>query len=184
MKCFYEELVVKEETPAISKKVKETTILLPTVSRSTKKKSSPGVSVPNSEIKKIEHYQLNDLNDDVEIAGVDVKHPLVEYRRKSLECVKNHSFTDQQLLSLSNIVLLSQSSPLEFLDKQTSASVYASLTAPLFSSLPSLSVDVLNQTKPAFTAYAANNDTLPFSRTFLSLPEISSIHCFVMYACC
>ncbi|KAI8051883.1 uncharacterized protein B0P05DRAFT_575600 [Gilbertella persicaria] len=165
-------LLKVRESPKEETSINQSTTIVQVTSRS--KKTSPGVYVLDSKIKDIHQYSLNDIRNGALIAGVDIKSHFVEYRKRSLECVKNHSFTDQQLLSLSNIVILSQSTPLEFVDKPTSASVYASLTAPLFSSLPSLSTDVLNQIKSAFTAYTANNNALLFSRTLINLAETST----------
>ncbi|RCH81994.1 hypothetical protein CU098_007195, partial [Rhizopus stolonifer] len=143
----------------------EDTTMVTVASRS--KKASPGVCVLDAKIKHIDQYSLSDIGDGVLIPGVEVKPQFTNYRASSLACVKKHSFTNQQLLSLSNIVFLSPSCRTEFLDTPTSESVYATLTAPLFSSLPSLSAGSLSPIQNAFTSFSANHDTVLFSQTLL-----------------
>ncbi|KAI8046966.1 uncharacterized protein B0P05DRAFT_592927 [Gilbertella persicaria] len=140
---------------------------------SRSKKASPGVSVLDSKIKHIDKYSLSDISNGVLIPDVELKPQFTNYRASSLACVKRHSFTNQQLLSLSNIVFLSPSCRTEFLDTPTSESVYATLTAPLFSSLPSLSADSLSPIQNAFTSFSANHDTVLFSQTLLEYAKNS-----------
>ncbi|KAI8329690.1 hypothetical protein BD560DRAFT_64931 [Blakeslea trispora] len=114
----------------------------------------------DSKIKNIQDYPLKPLPLFPAIESVDMHQELAEYRGNAYDQVKSQSFTTQQLLSSSNIILLTQSEPLEFLSAEKSNQLYASITTPLFENIPTIPPVVLSDFDASFSSFNTDNDTL------------------------
>ncbi|KAI8331100.1 hypothetical protein BD560DRAFT_451485 [Blakeslea trispora] len=175
--------IKKKATRSKSVSSKSTTVTTTVVSD----KSSSGVF--DSKVKSIQNFELKPLPSFPAVNGISFHQDLVQYRTTALEKVKTHSFTNQQLLSLSNILLLSQSEPIEFLNPETSSQLYASITTPLFKDVPSFPSIEFSQIKAAFLSFSSNPDTLVFSDAMFTIarnttdPIVQSlIHSFITLA--
>ncbi|KAI8353379.1 hypothetical protein BD560DRAFT_427013 [Blakeslea trispora] len=91
-----------------------------------------------------------------------------------VEEVVNETFTDQQLLALSDVVLLTKKEKIEFLSLEESQHVYNSISTPLFEKIPQLGSAVLDPIQHIFHSFSSHQNPLVFSSQLLDYANKTS----------
>ncbi|KAI8342248.1 hypothetical protein BD560DRAFT_493389 [Blakeslea trispora] len=117
---------------------------------------------------KMNDYRLEPLLYFPSVHNVDLHDLFDKYRAAAYDEVQSNDFTDQQLLSLSNIIPLKRNEQLEFLSVEQSHSLYSSVSTSVLDFIPSLPSTIIHELRPIFQTFVSDQKCLSFASDICS----------------